>query len=70
MDAYDYRQTFVITACIYAVAALMRIPLFFIVPRYEVSPEHEPFIARMVTAEDVQSALLRSTRSRSLQFEL
>lgn len=24
MDAYDYRQTFVITACIYLVAALMR----------------------------------------------
>ena len=35
MDAYDYRQTFVITACIYAVAALMRLPLFFVVPRKE-----------------------------------
>ena len=35
MDAFDYRMTFVITACIYAVSALMRLPLFFIVPRYE-----------------------------------
>jgi len=70
MDAYDYRQTFVITACIYLVAALMRIPLFFLVPRYELPASQEPFIARLASKEDIQTALLASTRSRSLQFEL
>mmetsp|Transcript_43291 Transcript_43291/g.89273 ORF Transcript_43291/g.89273 Transcript_43291/m.89273 type:complete len:447 (+) Transcript_43291:41-1381(+) len=73
MDAYDYRQTFVITACIYAVAALMRLPLFFVVPRKEVSPSQQQLLTRLVSHEDVQSAMLASVRSRSfrsVQFEL
>ncbi|CAE7405017.1 unnamed protein product [Symbiodinium pilosum] len=70
MDAFDYRMTFVITACIYAVSALMRLPLFFIVPRYEVSASHQALLTRMVSHEDVQSVLLSSVRSRSVQFEL
>ncbi|CAE7818048.1 unnamed protein product, partial [Symbiodinium sp. CCMP2456] len=60
MDAYDYRQTFVITACIYAVAALMRLPLFFVVPRKEVSPSQQQLLTRLVSHEDVQSAMLAS----------
>ncbi|CAE7408382.1 unnamed protein product [Symbiodinium natans] len=72
MDAYDYRQTFVITGFIYAVAALMRLPLFLMVPRYEVSASQQALLTRMVSHEDVQSVLLASVRSRSLsvQFEL
>ena len=35
MDLYDYRFTFQITAMIYAVAFLLRLPLLFMVPRGE-----------------------------------
>eukprot|EP00438_Fugacium_kawagutii_P025015 Skav230597 [mRNA] locus=scaffold3317:334409:338578:- [translate_table: standard] len=52
MDAYDYRQTFVITAFIYLVSASMRIPLFFVVPRYELPATQEPLISRVVSKED------------------
>lgn len=70
MDAYDYRQTFVITAFIYLVSASLRIPLFFLVPRYELPASQQPLISRLVSSEEVQTAVLASTRSRSLQFEL
>jgi MFS family permease len=35
MDSHDYRYTFVITAWIYLIACLMRIPLIFLVPKKE-----------------------------------
>ena len=35
MDSHDYRYTFVITAWIYLVACMMRIPLLFLVPKKE-----------------------------------